>query len=227
MCKSVTTNYMTHYTSSTLDNKENNFQKFILLHLKTAKDFLSKKTCTMSSFHLRTKPHYPEDTQSKCETLSGTVEQQQAPWLCVCVLVCLWHTCTTWISIQTQMSPIQRRILSEQQHADVVSLVPVCRRIFHMRAWPHLSWTVSSSTEACRSSAMVWVLCRTSLSSCSCFRVSANSPCTVWSCPSRIWTRWTQLSLSASQRWSVSSRSATGRSKKEGKKEKESKWRST
>lgn len=95
-----------------------------------------------------------------------------------------------------------------------VSRVPVCRGIFHMCAYPHLSWIVSFSIEACRSSLMVWVLCRTSLSFCSCCRVSANSPRTACSCSSRTLTRWTQFSLSASQRWSFSSRSATVEEKK-------------
>lgn len=76
-------------------------------------------------------------------------------------------------------------------------------------AHPHQSWRVSFSTEACRWSEIVWVLCRTSLSSWSCFRESASSPCTVWNSPSRIWTCWKLFFRSASQRWSFSSRSMT------------------
>lgn len=155
--------------------------------------------------------------QSKCDYTweTGTITGSRT---CVCVGVFVIHM----YSVDIVPNPDEEDIIWGTTHGrhHHLTLVPrpcVQNDIFHMRAEPHLSWTVSFSTEACRSSAVLWVLCRTSLSSRSCSRVSANSPRTAWSCPSRTWTRWTQLSLSASQRWSFSSRSITGRGKEEKK----------
>lgn len=130
-----------------------------------------------------------------------------------------------WCTFTMQPCPTQQWILRELQHMEAVlttaePLVPVSRRIVftRSRSCPHLSCTVSLSTEVCRSSAMVWVLWRTSRSSCSCSSVSASSPRTACSCPSSIWTHFMLFSLSVSQRWSASSRStaAAGRDRKKG-----------
>lgn len=177
---------------------------------------------TMSLLHLRTKishdiiqTTYKYEGFIKCDT--GTTTGSMT------VCVCLWYTCTMWILFQNTDEPDPEKDRSYSTWTlspyEARALSPVRRRIFYTRAWPHLSWTVSFSTDACRSSAVLWVLCRMSRSFRSCSRVSANSTCAAWSCPSRTWTRWTPLSRSASQRWSFSSRSFTGRGKKEKKEE--------
>ena len=132
--------------------------------------------------------------------------------VCVCVCLCV---CDTYAQCIAEWVRSSRGPYLSHSSWSSLHLVSLCRRRFHMRVYPHLSWTVSFSTEACRSSEVVWVLCRTSLSSWSCSSVSDNSPRTTWSCPSSIWARRTQLSLSASQRWSVSSRSTTWRQRGE------------
>lgn len=156
-----------------------------------------------------------------------SVRRQEGHWSrlsnCVCVFGVFVINVKRGCCLETQMTEIQIQDLIWVKaygcffHLRLFPLVTACGRIFHMRAYPHLSWTLSFSTDACRSFAMVCVLCRMSLSFCSCSRVSANSPCTPCSCLSRIWTCWTQLSRSASQRWSFSSRSATASGEKETK----------
>lgn len=77
MCKLITANYITHYTSSILDNKENKYKMYII---KQQKEFFSKHNVITSS---ENKDKYPQDIQSKCEALSGTITASMT----VCVSV--------------------------------------------------------------------------------------------------------------------------------------------